>query len=68
MFKTLALTTTVILGLAISGITLAKRGCCSWHGGANHCDRSSYRIICNDGTYSKSCLCEQNSNNNKFRY
>ena len=46
----------------------AKRGCCSNHGGANHCDRKTYRIVCNDGTYSNSCLCEQHSKNKKFRY
>lgn len=34
----------------------AGRGCCSWHGGVSGCG-SNGRIVCNDGTYSKSCVC-----------
>ena len=34
----------------------AKSGCCSWHKGVSGCS-SSGRVICNDGTYSKSCTC-----------
>lgn len=36
---------------------LARRGCCSWHGGVSHCDTSVGRYVCNDGTYSPSCGC-----------
>lgn len=34
----------------------AQKGCCSHHGGVSGCSYSG-RIICNDGTYSKSCTC-----------
>lgn len=34
----------------------AKSGCCSWHKGVSGCS-SNGRVICNDGTYSKSCTC-----------
>jgi len=44
----------------------SRSGCCSWHGGVNHCDSSSGRIVCNDGTYSPTCMCEPNSNNPAF--
>ena len=47
-------------------ITYAKRGCCSWHQGVNHCDDNTGQIVCNDGSYSPSCLCEQFSKNPKF--
>jgi len=36
----------------------AKSGCCSWHGGVSHCDTSTGRQICNDGSYSPSCTCQ----------
>ena len=36
---------------------IARRGCCSWHGGVCGCDRSSDRIICCDGSLSPSCTC-----------
>jgi hypothetical protein len=56
------------LFLTFWNISFAKRGCCSWHGGVNHCDTTTGRIICNDGTYSPSCMCERDSNNQKFRH
>jgi hypothetical protein len=34
---------------------LAKRGCCSWHGGV--CDCKNARVVCCDGSYSPSCTC-----------
>lgn len=34
---------------------LAKRGCCSWHGGV--CDCKNGRVVCCDGSYSPSCTC-----------
>lgn len=47
----------------------ATRGCCSWHGGIDHCSSNGY-YICNDGTQSPSCTCyynntNSNSNNDK---
>ena len=59
----------LILFVAIlyPNLAAARSGCCSWHGGVSRCDDSSGRIICNDGTYSPSCMCEPNSNNPKFR-
>ncbi len=36
---------------------LARRGCCSHHGGVAGCGANG-RQICNDGTYSPSCTCE----------
>ena len=53
--------------LILCDTSFAKRGCCSWHGGVNHCDTGTGRIACNDGTYSHSCMCERDSNNPKFR-
>ncbi len=35
---------------------LAKRGCCSWHGGV--CGCKGGRAVCCDGSYSPSCGCE----------
>lgn len=55
------------LVLITADVALAKRGCCSWHGGVNHCDVSTGRIVCNDVTYSPSCVCERESKNMKFR-
>lgn len=39
---------------------ISKSGCCSWHGGVSHCDDKSGKYVCNDGSYSPSCLCESN--------
>lgn len=36
---------------------IARRGCCSWHGGVCGCDEYRDRIICCDGTLSPSCTC-----------
>ncbi len=36
---------------------LARRGCCSWHGGVCGCDEATDRIICCDGTLSPTCTC-----------
>jgi hypothetical protein len=36
---------------------IAKRGCCSWHGGVCDCG-SNGRVICCDNTYSPSCTCK----------
>jgi hypothetical protein len=42
-------------------IVNAQSGCCSWHGGVSHCDSSVGRKVCNDGTYSPTCACFQES-------
>lgn len=39
----------------------AKQGCCSHHGGINYCDSSGY-YICNDGTKSPTCKCNNSQN------
>lgn len=67
LLKKIILFFLLCVSLAISDLSIARSGCCSWHGGVNHCDSSAGRIICNDGTYSPSCLCERDSNNPKFR-
>lgn len=36
---------------------LAKRGCCSHHGGVCGCDEATGRIKCCDGTLSPTCTC-----------
>ena len=50
----------IILFIAIlllpSSVSLAKRGCCSYHGGVDYCGSNGY-YICNDGTQSPSCTC-----------
>jgi hypothetical protein len=50
----------IILFIAIlllpSSVSLAKQGCCSYHGGVSYCGSSGY-YICNDGTRSPSCTC-----------
>jgi len=38
---------------------IARRGCCSWHGGV--CDCIGGRVVCCDGTFSPSCLCNRES-------
>lgn len=35
---------------------IAKRGCCSWHGGVCGCNEQG-RVICCDGTLSPTCRC-----------
>lgn len=57
----------LITMVSLIDIAYAKRGCCSWHGGVKNCDQVSGRIVCNDGTYSPSCMCEPYSKNPKFR-
>ena len=41
----------------------AQRGCCSWHDGLDYCG-SNGKWICQDGTESPSCTCD----NNNFNY
>lgn len=38
-------------------LTLAGRGCCSWHKGQCGCEGG--RVVCCDGTLSPSCRCEK---------
>lgn len=56
---------TIVISLFCS-LVIAKSGCCSRHGGINHCDSDTGRIICNDVTFSPSCICESSSTNQKF--
>ncbi len=42
-------------------VAFATSGCCSWHGGEDHCDTSANQIVCHDGSYSPSCTCDSNS-------
>lgn len=42
----------------------AGRGCCSYHGGQDYCDTTVGKWVCKDGTYSPSCKCEKNEDNN----
>lgn len=46
-----------IVALFVSSPALAKRGCCSHHGGVSHCGDNGY-YICNDGKQSPSCTCD----------
>lgn len=49
----------LILLLIIFPINVdARSGCCSHHGGVSHCDTSVGKYRCNDGTISKTCVCE----------
>lgn len=47
----------VLLSLFITTKILAQQGCCSYHGGVSGCDSSVGRKVCNDGTYSPTCVC-----------
>jgi len=38
-----------------SQLLLAKRGCCSWHGGVCGCQGG--RVVCCDRTFSPTCTC-----------
>lgn len=38
---------------------MALAGCCSAHGGQNHCDVNLGQWICNDGTISTTCPCNE---------
>ena len=38
---------------------IARSGCCSWHRGV--CDCYLGRVVCCDGTFSPSCLCNRDS-------
>jgi len=57
--KTQKLFLTLFAFLIISwpSFSLATSGCCSYHGGVSHCDTSTGRQVCNDGSYSPSCTC-----------
>lgn len=56
----------IILFLAtLPSIAYAGRGCCSHHGGVSHCDTTTGKQVCNDGTYSPSCTCERKESNDK---
>jgi hypothetical protein len=39
--------------------TDARSGCCSHHGGIDHCDSSTGSYVCRDKTYSPTCGCYQ---------
>lgn len=53
--------------LLISIPAIAKKGCCSWHGGVDYCAANG-RIVCNDGTYSPSCTCNPSVSINFLAY
>jgi hypothetical protein len=42
---------------------LAHQGCCSWHAGVDSCDIASDKLLCNDGTLSPTCSCDDDANN-----
>ena len=48
----------VVVFLMAAPFAEAGRGCCSWHGGQDYCDASTGRWVCNDGSYSPSCMCD----------
>ena len=54
LMMTLVLVVSVLIN---PSTTLAGRGCCSWHGGQSYCDVNTGRWVCNDGTYSPTCMC-----------
>lgn len=56
-FAPVLLLITLSIFFASSNSVLAQSGCCSYHGGVSHCDSSVGRQVCNDGTYSPSCVC-----------
>lgn len=41
---------------------IARRGCCSWHGGV--CGCSGGRQVCCDGQFSPSCRCKKDQYKN----
>lgn len=48
----------IFIALTVAtSLAFAQRGCCSWHQGVRSCDRNVGRLICNDGTYSPTCMC-----------
>lgn len=57
MRKILLVFVIIAFPLFLPNSALARRGCCSWHGGVAYCDTSVGRLVCNDGTYSPSCGC-----------
>jgi len=40
----------------LNGTVIAKRGCCSHHGGVAGCNNNG-SVKCNDGTTSPTCTC-----------
>ena len=46
-------------------IVYAGRGCCSYHGGQDYCDTSTGIWVCNDGTYSSTCICKYDDSTSK---
>lgn len=59
MNRYLIILTTALIIAGTSNYAQAKglRGCCSNHGGVAGCDDAG-NVICNDGSYSPSCRCE----------
>jgi hypothetical protein len=51
-------------GSAISE-QMVRRGCCSWHQGV--CSCSNGRVVCCDGSYSPSCTCNED-NEEQFHF
>ena len=41
----------------LSGVQLAKSGCCSWHQGVCGCQNG--RVVCCDQSFSPSCTCNK---------
>jgi hypothetical protein len=35
----------------------SAKGCCSFHGGLDYCDKKTNRYMCKDGQYSPNCRC-----------
>jgi len=58
MFRKILIAVLVVYSTFMaSRASLAKSGCCSWHGGVSYCDSSVGRYVCNDGSYSPTCDC-----------
>lgn len=49
----------LIISIVLPLNIYARRGCCSHHKGVSGYDSSTGRIVCKDGTYSPSCVCEK---------
>lgn len=57
MRKKIIISLLTFLVLFASFTTEARRGCCSHHGGVDHCDRDRGVQVCRDGSDSPSCGC-----------
>lgn len=66
MMKKLFIILLFVISFLFMPNVYARSGCCSWHGGVSGSCRNG-KQVCNDGSTSPSCTCEDTSSNTENR-